>query len=139
VAGDEVSEPRLPRWKSWSRGLLWVFMALMFGVVVAAIVEERLFVLILALPGMLALGGGAWEILAPRQFLAWREADTPSSGWERDALEGFDDALGVSRDESGEYSDSAVRRVRYIGVGVSVFGALMVIAAVAADRAGYFA
>jgi hypothetical protein len=88
VAGDGVSEPRLPRWKSWSRGWLWVFSAILFGGLVAAGINERLLVVILALPGMLALVIGAFKIVAPRQFLAWREADTPSTGWEREALEG---------------------------------------------------
>lgn len=77
-------------------------------------------------------------LLAPRTFLAWREADTPTSGWEREALEGFDDVLGVARAENGEFTPSAVRRVRSIGAGVTTFGVLAIIGAIAVDRAGHF-
>jgi hypothetical protein len=126
-----------PRWKSWTRGWLWVFVVLLLGLLVAFSVDDRFAVWLLALPGVLAIGFGAFELLAPRKFLAWREADTPTGGWEREALEGFDDALGVARTENGEFTDSTVRRVRFIGAGVAAFGVLTILGVIAVDRAGY--
>lgn len=137
MAEAAKDDTRPPRWKSWTRGWFWIFVVLLLGLLVASIVDDRLAVWLLSLPGVLAIGFGAFELLAPRRFLAWRDADTPPSGWERDALEGFDDALGVARTENGEFTASTVRRVRFIGAGVTAFGVLTVIGAIAADRAGY--
>jgi hypothetical protein len=97
MAEDKGSESRSPRWKSWTRGWMWVFITILLGLFVASLISHSLVVIYLSVPGMLAIGFGAVEMLAPRRFLAWREFDTRRSGWERRALEGFDDALGFSR------------------------------------------
>ncbi|MEX2503857.1 MAG: hypothetical protein WD378_03340 [Egicoccus sp.] len=122
MADEKENEPRLPRWKSWTRGWLWVFLAIMLGLLVASIINGNLAVIYLSVPGILAIGIGAIEMFAPRKFLVWRDADTSGSSWAARSVEGFDDAFGVSRNQHGEFTDSSVRHVRYIGAGVFVFG-----------------
>lgn len=136
MVGADGNESRVPRWKSWTRLWAWVVAAVLLVLLVAAAFVDTLAVVLLAAPGVLAVAFGSVELLAPRKFLAYRDADTPRSGGQRRTLEAFDDALEVSRTKDGEFTDVAVRRVRVTGAGVLAFGVLAVVAAIAAHRGG---
>lgn len=129
-------EPRLSRWKSWYRFWVWVVGAVVFGLLVLAVLGVLTVLVPLLVACLLGIVAGAVELLGPRTFLEWREADAHSSTTARQALEVFDAALGTSRDDTGEFGPAAIRRVRIVGGIVFTGSILLAGGLVAAGRAG---
>lgn len=113
---------------------MWVSSAVLFGPGVGGV--GRLHCAGAATRGVsFGLVAGAAELLAPRTFLEWREADAQSSTRARQGLEVVDAALGTSRDHSGEFAPAAIRRLRIVGGLVFTGSVLLAGGLVAAGKA----
>ena len=87
----------------------------------------------IAIGGVMLVGGGAalayglLDIFAPRLTTRWQVRSTARHGGSRQAIGiGVQRALGIDPDAE-PWNDAAVRRrVRWIGLGLSLFGLAMV-------------
>lgn len=117
---------------------MWVFLlVILVLLVIGAVTRPAFAVAAFVLPCVLGATMGLIEMTAPKRFLQWREADA-GQGFGKEALEVFDQALGIRRDESGGFDQRSLQRTRRIGAVVSTVSVLMAIGLVGAYQRGLF-